>query len=166
MVEGTSLVAQWFKKSESEVAQLCPTLCDPMKPTRILRPWDFPGKSTRVGCHFLLQVIKKKKKKSAYKCRRHWFDPWIKEIPLEKGMATHSSILAWKSLGQRSPVCCSPRGRKELDETEGLGGRSSKILPWRLVRSSAKWMRFKHLSQTEEISMTVAQEVSFALNLV
>ena len=109
---------------------------------------------------------KKKKKKSAYKCRRHWFDPWIKKIPLEKGMATHSSILAWKYLGQRSPVCCSPRGRKELDETEGLGGRSSKILPWKLVRSSAKWMRFKHLSQTEEISMTVAQEVSFALNLV
>ena len=62
MVEGTSLVAQWFEKSESEVAQLCPTLCDPMKPTRILRPWDFHGRSTRVGCHFLLQVIKKKKK--------------------------------------------------------------------------------------------------------
>ena len=32
-------------------------LCDPMKPTRLLRPWDFPGKSTRVGCHFLLQGI-------------------------------------------------------------------------------------------------------------
>ena len=42
-------------ESESEVAQSCPTLCDPMKPTRLLRPWDFPGKSTRVGCHFLLQ---------------------------------------------------------------------------------------------------------------
>ena len=26
-------------------------------PTRILRPWDFPGKSTGVGCHFLLQGI-------------------------------------------------------------------------------------------------------------
>ena len=24
------------------------------------------------------------------------FDPWIKKIPLEEGMATHSSILAWK----------------------------------------------------------------------
>ena len=30
-------------KSESEVAQLCPTLSDPMdcSPTRILHPWDF-----------------------------------------------------------------------------------------------------------------------------
>ena len=26
-------------------------------PTRLLHPWDFPGKSTGVGCHFLLQEI-------------------------------------------------------------------------------------------------------------
>ena len=29
-------------------------------------------------------------------CRKPEFDPWIGKIPLEKGMATHSSILAWK----------------------------------------------------------------------
>ena len=29
-------------------------LCDPM-PTRLLCPWDFSGKTTGVGCHFLLQ---------------------------------------------------------------------------------------------------------------
>ena len=36
--------------------QSCPTLCDPLRqqPTRLLHPWDFPGKSTRVGCHCLL----------------------------------------------------------------------------------------------------------------
>ena len=28
-----------------------------LKPTRLLCPWDFPGKSTRVACHFLLQGI-------------------------------------------------------------------------------------------------------------
>ena len=27
--------------------------------------------------------------------RRHGVDPWVRKIPLEKGMATHSSILAW-----------------------------------------------------------------------
>ena len=26
-------------------------------PTRLLRPWDFPGKSTGVGCHCLLQTV-------------------------------------------------------------------------------------------------------------
>ena len=26
-----------------------------LQPTKLLCPWDFPGKSTGVGCHFLLQ---------------------------------------------------------------------------------------------------------------
>ena len=29
-------------------------------------------------------------------CRRPGFDPWVRKIPLEKGMATHSGILAWR----------------------------------------------------------------------
>ena len=28
-----------------------------LQPTRLLRPWDFPGKSTGVGCHCLLQLM-------------------------------------------------------------------------------------------------------------
>ena len=28
-----------------------------LQPTRFLHPWDFPGKNTGVGCHFLLQEI-------------------------------------------------------------------------------------------------------------
>ena len=35
------------------LATLCPTL----QPTRLLYPWDLPGKNTGVCCHFLLQVI-------------------------------------------------------------------------------------------------------------
>ena len=35
--------------------QSCPTLCDHRwKRTRLLCPWDSPGKNTGVGCHFLL----------------------------------------------------------------------------------------------------------------
>ena len=30
------------------------------KPTRLPRPWDSPGKNTRVGCRFLLQCMKMK----------------------------------------------------------------------------------------------------------
>ena len=43
-------------ESESEVTQPCPTLWDPKdcKPTMLLRPWDFPGKRTGIGCLFLL----------------------------------------------------------------------------------------------------------------
>ena len=28
-----------------------------LQPTRVLCPWDFPGKSTGVGCHCLLRVL-------------------------------------------------------------------------------------------------------------
>ena len=28
-----------------------------LQPTRLLRPWDFPGKSTGVGCHCLLRLL-------------------------------------------------------------------------------------------------------------
>ena len=34
------------------------------------------------------------------------------EDPLEKGMATHSSILAWEIPGLRSLAGCSPWGRR------------------------------------------------------
>ena len=41
------------------VAQSCPTLCDPVDCSLpgILCPWEYPGKNTRVGCHYLLQGI-------------------------------------------------------------------------------------------------------------
>ena len=39
------------------------------------------------------------------------------EDPLENEIATHSSILAWKSHGQRSLVGYSPWGHKELEPT-------------------------------------------------
>ena len=42
--------------SESEVTQSCPTLSDPGSLVGY-SPWNFPGKSPGVGCHFLLQGI-------------------------------------------------------------------------------------------------------------
>ena len=42
------------------------------------------------------------------------------EDPLEKGTATHSSILAWRSPWTEEPGGIQSMGRKELDTTEGL----------------------------------------------
>ena len=68
---GCHFLLQCMKvKSESEVTQSCLTLSDPMdcslpgssihgiglQPTRLLHPWDFPSKSTGVGCHCLLRM--------------------------------------------------------------------------------------------------------------
>ena len=40
--------------------------------------------------------------------RETWFDPWVGKSPLEKGKATHSSILAWRM------------GHQELETSEQL----------------------------------------------
>ena len=44
----------------------------------------------------------------------------VQEDPLEKEMATHSSILVGESHGQRSLAGYSPWGHKESDMTEQL----------------------------------------------
>ena len=46
-----------------------------------------------------------------------WVLPLGREDSLETGMATHSSILAWRIYGQRSLAGYSPWGRKESDVT-------------------------------------------------
>ena len=48
------------------------------------------------------------------------------EDPLEEGMATHSSILAWRIPWTEEPGY-SPRGHKESDTTEQL---STQALPY------------------------------------
>ena len=51
-------------------------------------------------------------------CRRRRFDPWVgRGDPLEKSMATHSSVLPWRIHGQRSLVGCGPWGRERAAAT-------------------------------------------------
>ena len=46
-------------KSESEVAQVVsdPQRSHGLQPTRLLHPWDFPGRSTGVGCHYCVLIL-------------------------------------------------------------------------------------------------------------
>ena len=55
------------------------------------------------------------KKKNLPAVQETWVQSLGEEDPLEKGMATHSSILAWEI-----PWTDSPWGHKELDTTERL----------------------------------------------
>jgi len=72
---------------ESEVAQSCPT------PTRLLRPWDFPGKSTEVGCHTLLQGIFPMQGLNPYLlCLLHWQAGSLPLAPLGKPISIYLSI--------------------------------------------------------------------------
>ena len=133
-----------------------------LQPTRLLCPWDSPGKNTGVGCHFLLQCMKvKNESEVAQSCLTlsdpidcslpassvhgisqarvlEWgaiafsataFDNWlnlkgfpvaqmVKNLPqmcetwvrsfnwkdhLEEGIAAHISILAWRILWTEEP---------------------------------------------------------------
>ena len=56
-----------------------------LQPTRFLRPWDFPGKSTGVGCHCLLRVG-----------RLHLWKPILLSCPLSFSTSHVSSPLAIK----------------------------------------------------------------------
>ena len=71
---------------------------------------------------FYLLLIVMNGKELSCQCRRHKrhrFDPWVGRIPLEKGMATHTSILAWTILWTEEPlVGYSPQGHKESDRTK------------------------------------------------
>ena len=91
--------------------QSCPTLHDPhgLQSTRLLCPWDSPGKNTGVGCRFLLQEI----------FPTQGLNP---SIPHYRRRQWHPTpvLLPGKSHGQRSLVDCSPWGHTESDTTEWL----------------------------------------------
>ena len=56
------------------------------QPTRLLLPWDSPGKNTGVGCHFLLQCVKVKVAQSARLLATPWTAAY--QAPPSVGVST------------------------------------------------------------------------------
>ena len=117
------------------VAKSCLTLLRPcgQEPARLLCPWDFPGKNTEVGCHFLLKGMFLTQKLNP--SLLHWLPWWLsgKESACQSGDSDSIPGLG-RSPGegngnpfqysclenpheQRSLVGYSPWGHKELDMT-------------------------------------------------
>ena len=69
------------------VAKSCLTLLQPhgLQPARLLCPWDFPGKRTRVCCHFLLYVY------------------WI-FVVVQSPSCVQFFVIPWTAAHQASPV--------------------------------------------------------------
>ena len=62
--------------------QLCPTLQPHrQQPTKLLFPWDSPGKNTGVGCHFLLQCMKMKSESEVAQLCPTLHDPMDCSLP-------------------------------------------------------------------------------------
>ena len=51
------------------------------QPTRLLHPWDFPGKNTGLGCHFLLQCMKVKSESEVSQLCQTVRDPMDCSLP-------------------------------------------------------------------------------------
>jgi len=105
---------------------------------QFLCPWDSPGKNNGMGCHFLLQGIFLTQGSNLHLlCLLHWQvdsilktmtqmvknlpamqETWIQPLgwkdPLEKGMATHSSILACRIPWTEGPGRLQSMGLQRL----------------------------------------------------
>ena len=115
-----------------------------LQPTRLLRPWDFPGKSTGVGCHCLLQWMFTAAK--TWEPAKHWqisgykrcgtYVQWTTSYKNKEIMSSAATgwrrqwhptpvLFPGKSHGWRCLVGCSPWGLEESDTTERLHFRFS-----------------------------------------
>ena len=69
------------------------------QPTRLLCPWDSPGKNTGVGCHFLLQRMKVKSESEVTQLCPTLSDPMNYSLP---GSSTHvifqARVLEWGAI--------------------------------------------------------------------
>ena len=72
--------------------------------TKLLCPWDFPGKNTGVGCHLLLQgIFPTQGLNSHLLCFLHWQVDYSLLVPHEKPHKYIYSIFFWISFPFRSP---------------------------------------------------------------
>ena len=121
---GCHFLLQCMKvKSESEVAESCPTLSNPMDcsppgssihgifQAKVLE-WGAIAFSS-IGASLVAQVVK-----NLPGMQETWVRSLGWEDPLEKGMAIHSSIFAWRTPWTEEPDGATIHGVTESDTTE------------------------------------------------
>ena len=113
-----------------------------LQPSRLLHPWDFPGKSTGVGCHCLLRYIHITEYYSAIKRNKVLINAttWIRHentVLSERTDTKGPTHIVWFNFYKISRIGKSiHRERKQMSECQGLelGGGCGE--QW---RARAKW---------------------------
>ena len=81
------------------------------QPTRLLCPWDSPGKNTGVGCHFLLQRMKVKSESEVTQSCPTLHDPMDYSLP---GSSVHgifqARVLEWVAIAFSKIKLVNPKG--------------------------------------------------------
>ena len=109
------------------------------QPTRLPRPWDSPGKSTGVGCHFLLQCMKVKSESEVAQLCPTLSDPMDCSLP---GSSIHgifqARVLEWGAIAfsDDKPRQCVKKQRHHLTDkgpsSQGYSLFSSHVQMWKL----------------------------------
>ena len=126
----------WWSVSPRWVSESCWVVSDSLQPLGLYSPWNSPGQNTGMGSLSLLQGIFLKgrsqgsslvaqliKNMPAIQETQVQFLGW--EYTLEKEMATHSSILAWRTLWTEKPGGLQSMESQESDTTEQLNHHHS-----------------------------------------
>ena len=87
-------------KAQESVQFSCSVVSDSVRPyrwepIRLLRPWDFPGKNTGVGSHFLFQCIKVKSESEVIQSCPTLSDPMDYSLPGSVHGILQARILEW-----------------------------------------------------------------------
>ena len=131
--------------------------CCCWRPTRLLRPWDSPGKNTGVGCHFLLQCMKLRSESEVIQLCLTLRDPMdcipagstvpgilqartLDPRSLEKKLRISTLVRVWKQLRSSPPPPPSP------DPLQPHKGRGDSLTPsylrrrpWKVWGRAAQW---------------------------
>ena len=85
------------------------------QPTRLLCPWDSPGKDTGVGCHFLLQCVKVKSESEVAQSCPTPSDPMDCSLP---GSSVHgifqARVLEWGAITFSPPSTIGSQHSKRV----------------------------------------------------
>ena len=104
-IKGFAILLEWlFIWSAAAAAAVASVMSNSVRPhrqhpTRLLCPWDSPGKNTGVGCHFLLQCMKVKSESEVAQSCPTLSDPMVCSLP---GSSVHgifqARVLEWVAI--------------------------------------------------------------------
>ena len=127
------------------------------QPTRLLHPWDSPGKHTGVGCHFLLQCMKVKSESEVAQSCPTLRDPMDCSLPGSSvphgilqarvpGVGCHCLLLGetWGEINYPPASCRSLKSQET--STEKVFIRSQN-----LQFGFGKWKKWYQLGRRKEI---------------
>ena len=115
-----------------------------LQPTRLLHPWDSPGKNTGVGCHFLLQCMKVERESEVAQSCLTLSDPMDCSLP---GSSIHgifqARVLEWVAIAFSITRASHD---KNINPTQNEG-HSIKYLTSSKLSKSSKEGKSEKLSQ-------------------